>query len=516
MTREQLKSLIGQVLVCGFSGDSLDDQARTLIETHHVANIILFSRNVTSVPQVQKLNRDLQSLAASSGQPLPLLICTDQENGLVRRLSQDVPGLPGNMAVGASHDAGLSLETGRVTGRLLAALGINMDLAPVLDINNNPQNPVIGVRSYGDDPQEVSVMGTAMLQGLREGHVIACAKHFPGHGDTMVDSHLDLPVLNHTLKRMQEVELVPFKAAIEAGVPALMTAHIVFEQLDSHFPATLSPAVLTGLLRGTLGFRGVITTDCLEMNAIAEGVGVGPGAVLALLAGADMVMVSHHLDLQEEAIRAIEEAVDQGELPLPRLEEAASRIAQLKRAMAGAEGPELFEPAREEAQALQVRGSREALTLLSDRGASWSQPQSVALVVDGPGPRMMAAGPAAGGTWQTVQEFLAGSQVRLFSVPGPFDEPWIQSADWLVLVTAGQGQPDARVLNLVGGHPHSAVLLTHTPYGMEQYAQAQRVYALYENTPWMIRAALAALTGRGQSLGSLPVAVGPYPRGYRA
>ncbi|WP_158246294.1 beta-N-acetylhexosaminidase [Sulfobacillus sp. hq2] len=503
-----LRDLIGQVLVCGFAKDMLDDHARRLIEEHHVGNIILFSRNIHHVEQVQKLTADLQDLARANGQTHPLLICTDQENGLVRRLSPDVPGLPGNMAVGASHDPALSYQIGIMTGKLLAACGINMNLAPVLDINNNPENPVIGVRSYGDNPQEVSRLGTRMIQGLQETGVIACAKHFPGHGDTQVDSHLDLPIIRHSFERMQRTELVPFEAAIDSGVRAVMTAHIVFEQLDPERPATISPTVLTGLLRERLGFEGMITTDCLEMNAIANGVGVGRGAVMALLAGADMVMISHRLDRQEEAILAIAQAVHSHELPVARLEEAVSRIAQLKATVSSsASSLDMPDDLRAAAYDLQRQSARACLTPLVDQEPHWPYPRRVAVVIDPYKPHMVAAGlDPLDRTVQTVREVLPGAVVEGVAYDHIAQELRLHEADWLLFVTAGQ-KVDPDMIDQLRRHGHSAVLLVHTPYKWPMFSPAKRVYALYENTPWMIQAAVRALAFQESGQGHLPVMV---------
>ncbi len=514
-----VKDLIGQVLVCGFEGDYLDEHAKTLIETHHIANIILFSRNISSLSQIQALTSDLQACAKAAGLSDPLLICTDQENGLVRRLSSDLPGMPGNMAQGAAADAPLSRNIGRITGQMMALCGINMNLAPVLDVNNNPQNPVIGVRSYSDDPKAVTDLGLATMAGLEESGIIPCAKHFPGHGDTQVDSHLDLPVVAHSIERMECVELKPFEAAIAANIPVIMTAHIVFTALDSQNPATLSPAVLTDLLRGHMGFSGVVTTDCLEMNAISQGVGVGAGAVKALQAGADMVMVSHHLDLQEEAVEAIAQAVAQGTLSLSRLQEAAGRIAQLKKSRLG---PESFLPldaasVMADAAVLQTHGAQQALTLLQARAlAPWPYPQRVAVIVDGEIPHMIAAGPRNTEVlFDALQSAIPGTSLHRFQAGPSLDSSHLQDFDWLLYLTTGSLSEDGGALPWLNSHPRSAVLLLRTPYALTRFLGASRVYALYENTPWMMTAAVQALLGQGASDGGLAVQVGSYPRGYR-
>ena len=227
MHESLIRNLVGEIVVAGFTGLEVNDHALHLLATHQVRNVILFSRNVAAKAQLQRLTADLQALAQRSGADLPLIICTDQENGIVRRVAPDMPGLPGNMAVAATGRSEWAREIGKATAAQLRSVGVNMNLAPVLDVNNNPHNPVIGVRSYGEDPQRVAELGVKMTRGLQESGVIACGKHFPGHGDTQVDSHLGLPVISHPESRLEAVELAPFRAAIQAGIDVLMTAHVV-------------------------------------------------------------------------------------------------------------------------------------------------------------------------------------------------------------------------------------------------------------------------------------------------
>lgn len=322
-----IRDLVGRILVAGFHGSDVNDHARRLVRDNKIRNIILFGRNVESLEQVRQLTQDLRSTALH-----PLLICTDQENGVVRRIAPDLPGLPGNMAIAATGKPELAYKVGSVTAKVLGWAGIDINLAPVLDINTNPRNPVIGVRSYGDDPQIVGEYGRQMILGLQDHGTMACAKHFPGHGDTSVDSHLALPVTQQSRERLERIELIPFLTAIEAGVKMVMSAHIVLPSIEPTFmPATLSFRVLTELLRGQLGYQGVILTDCLEMDAISKTMGVGEAAVQALHAGADMIMVSHRLEAQVEAADSIVQAVMDRRLSLQRLEQAAMRTEKLHR-----------------------------------------------------------------------------------------------------------------------------------------------------------------------------------------
>lgn len=503
-----LVELVGKVFLLGIPETRLEPHARVLLEKHRVGNIILFGRNISSVSQTAQLNRDLNGLARQFGQESPLIIATDQENGMVRRLSADVPGFPGNMAVGATGDPGLAYEIGVMTGRWLALAGINLNLAPVLDVNNNPLNPVIGVRSYGDDPHAVAEMGTRMIQGLKQAGVLACAKHFPGHGDTQVDSHLDLPVIRHDRARVDTVELVPFKAAIAQSVPAIMTAHIVFEQIDPQNPATLSYRIVTEILRQELHYEGLVITDCMEMNAISRGVGVGGGAVKALLAGADMVTVSHRLHYQEEAIQAVLDAIEQGTLPISRLEEAAARVAVLKQNIPPSQEwqPTVVERTRREAEDLQIKVSRRALTRVTSQSKPFPSPRRVAVVMPRRALEMSASDlPIGDGYYvRTIHDILQTVELRAYNPDDINSSEDLMDADWVIWLIDARDYDEGKSLSrILECQPHGAVFLLSVPYNVTDI-RAKHVYALYENTPWMIHAAIRALQG-GDALGRLPV-----------
>jgi len=327
-----LDEQIGQTMVVGFTGTDVSSDIVDLIQNDKVGGVILFSRNIRDARQLLDLTTALQEAARAAGHRYPLLISTDQENGMVRRLGAGTTVFPGNMALGAIGAEDIAHAIALATGRELAALGVNLNLAPVVDVNNNPANPVIGVRSFGEDPAQVGRLGAATVRGYHEAGVMTCLKHFPGHGDTAVDSHLDLPVVPHTLDRLERVELVPFKAAIAAGADGVMVAHIHFQRLMPHdaLPATLSPAIVRGLLREQLGFAGVIMSDCLEMDAVAETVGTERAAVLGLQAGLDLIFVSHTYTRQKDSIAAIRAAVRSGELAEGAVRVAADRVARLK------------------------------------------------------------------------------------------------------------------------------------------------------------------------------------------
>jgi len=326
-----LKKKVGRLLIAGFKGITMSDEIKYLIHEYHIGGIILFGRNIGTPEEILHLTRSLQHEAKIAGYSTPLLICIDQENGVVRRLGEGTTIIPGAMLLGATHNPQHAFTAGVITGKELKALGVNWNLAPVVDVNNNPKNPVIGVRSFGEDQHKVAEFAKQSMLGMQKAKVMTTLKHFPGHGDTSVDSHLDLPIINHDLQRLHEVELVPFKECIAAGADAIMTAHVYFPALEKeeNTPATLSRSVITNLLREELKFDGVITTDCMEMDAIAKGIGTVNGAVKAIQAGVDLVMVSHIHSLQEQSILKLVEAVENGDISEEQIDESINRIEKM-------------------------------------------------------------------------------------------------------------------------------------------------------------------------------------------
>ena len=370
--RMTLEQQIGQLLIAGFQGTTVSPEIAELIQRRRLGGIILFARNIREPQQTLELTSRLQALAKEAGHPYPLLIAVDQENGVVRRLGQGATVFPGSMAVAATGSPELEYEIAHATARELRALGINMNLAPVLDVNNNPANPVIGVRSFGEDPQTVARYGVAAIQGYQDAGVISCAKHFPGHGDTITDSHLALPTIPHTLERLEAVELVPFRAAIAQGVDSIMMGHPAFPHLmdSQNTPATISPRMVRELLRAQMGYDGVVTTDDMEMRAITETVGTERGVVLALRAGNDLAFVSHRHDRQTGALDAVRAAVASGELPEEVVRQAIGRVLRLKARRLSWEGVEgertPLSVGAEERQRLAERGYARSVTLVRD------------------------------------------------------------------------------------------------------------------------------------------------------
>ncbi|MFD1848627.1 beta-N-acetylhexosaminidase [Oceanobacillus bengalensis] len=332
MESSNLAKKVGQLLVVGFDGKTVPEEIKDMIHNYHVGGIILFGRNIGTPLEILHLTTSLQREAKEAGYKYPLLICMDQENGVVRRLGDGATIFPGAMTLGATDNPDNAYKIGLATGKELKALGINWNLAPVLDVNNNPNNPVIGVRSFGESPEKVTRFGQAAMKGMQDAGVITTLKHFPGHGDTSVDSHLDLPVISHEKERLDKIELLPFKESINAGADTVMSAHVYFPSIENEadVPATLSKKVITGLLREELGFDGVVTTDCMEMNAIANGIGTEKGGVAAIKAGVDLVMISHTHKKQVGTIKEILESITKGEISEERINQSNQRINDLK------------------------------------------------------------------------------------------------------------------------------------------------------------------------------------------
>jgi beta-N-acetylhexosaminidase len=314
------------LLAVGFDGASPSPEVRGLI-ARGAAGVVLFSRNVESAEQVAALAGALKREAGR-----PLLLSVDQEGGRVMRLRarHGFTELPPMRALGEVGDPALCREVGALLGRELRAVGIDQDYAPVVDVDTNPRNPVIGDRAFSRDPEAVGRLGAALAEGLQAAGVAACAKHFPGHGDTSQDSHRELPRLSHPLPRLRAVELAPFRALARAGVASVMTAHVVFEALDPERPATMSPAALR-LLREECGFGGAVISDDLEMQAVAEHLPVEEAAVEAVAAGVDLLLVCHRADRQHRVADALRAAVGRGRISRERLAEARARVEGLLR-----------------------------------------------------------------------------------------------------------------------------------------------------------------------------------------
>lgn len=327
------KFAVGQRIMAGLPGTEIDGEFAALVREHKIGNVILFRRNIESRAQLTRLCRALRELITAETGAEPL-IAIDQEGGVVTRLSDDMVNTPGAMALAAAGgDA--PYRAGLLTARELRSCGIDFNLAPVLDINSNPDNPVIGVRSFGDDPELAPALALAFMRGTLEVGVLACGKHFPGHGDTAVDSHLGLPLVEKDREALEACELRPFRQAIAAGIPAIMTSHVLFPRLEpERIPATMSRRILTGLLREELGFSGLVISDCMEMQAIAKFYGTVEGAAASLAAGADIVCISHTAALARQLAERLCAELAEGTRPEGEFTASVQRISDAKRRLA--------------------------------------------------------------------------------------------------------------------------------------------------------------------------------------
>jgi beta-N-acetylhexosaminidase len=327
-----LEHLIGQKLLFAFHGkESLSPEIINAFKSYHPSGISYFrSLNLESAPQIKTLSQALQDLARELGLP-PLLIAADQEGGQLMAFGDGTP-LPGNMALGATRSPELARKAGEVLGREMAALGINVNYAPSADVNINPRNPVVGVRSFGEDPTLVGELAAAMIEGIQSQGVAATVKHFPGHGDTASDSHHELATVPHSRERLHAVELPPFRAALQAGVQLVMTAHLGVSSIDGNSPppATLSPNIIDGLLRRELGFEGVVVTDAMDMRAIRQGELLREDSLRAAQAGADLLLMTSDPQDHRRAYEALLQGAQNGQLKQEDLQASVDRITRLK------------------------------------------------------------------------------------------------------------------------------------------------------------------------------------------
>jgi beta-N-acetylhexosaminidase len=322
LATKDLRQIAGQLIMIRFPGTVLDDATAAFLRDYRVRGVCLFRQNMRDAAQLATLTADLRAVMGPDA-----LIGIDQEGGAVVRATW-VPAPPSAMALGAADDPALARDVGAAVARAVRSLGFNWNFAPVLDLNNNPDNPVIAERSFGADPDRATALAMAWMEGSLAEGVACCVKHFPGHGDTHVDSHRDLPTVDKPLAELEAFEFKPFRTA-GPQAPALMTAHIVYPALDAEYPATMSRRILHGLLREEWDYRGVIITDGMDMHAIAGRFGVGQAAVRALAAGADMVMALGTPATQLETIDAIAAALADGTLPMDGVEERLARLQAL-------------------------------------------------------------------------------------------------------------------------------------------------------------------------------------------
>jgi len=323
-----LDEKIGQLVIVGLDGYTLDANMTNLIKDQKVGGVILFGNNVKDSNQLVELTNSLKSM--NSQNKIPLFISVDEEGGRVSRMPSEIKKLPSNQVIGSKNDGDLSYNIGKIIGEELKLFGFNMDFAPVLDINSNPNNSVIGDRSFGNKLSIVTKLGIKTMDGMASSNIIPVVKHFPGHGDTSVDSHIGLPVVNKDLESLSNFELVPFKEAIKKNVDTVMVSHIVLNKIDATYPASMSKTVITDILRTSLNFSGVVITDDMTMGAIIKNYDIGDAAVKSINAGSDIVLVCHGYNNELKVINSIKTALSSNVIQESRLDESVYRILKLK------------------------------------------------------------------------------------------------------------------------------------------------------------------------------------------
>jgi beta-N-acetylhexosaminidase len=323
-----LEEKIGQMVIIGLDGYSVNENTIDMIQNKKVGGFILFKKNVGDTGQLLNLINSLKE--NNSNNKIPLFISIDEEGGKVSRVPDEFKNIPTNREIGKINNKNFSYEIGNILAMQLNAFGINMDFAPVLDVNTNPNNPIIGNRSFGSDPNIVSDLGIATMKGIKDKGVIPVVKHFPGHGDTSVDSHLGLPSIENNLDRLNKVELVPFKNAIKDGADVVMVAHILMAKLDPDYPASMSKKVISDILRDDLNFDGVVITDDMTMGAIMKNYNIEDAVIKSVNAGSDIVLVCHNNDNQVNVINYLQKAVKDGEISEERIDKSVYRILKLK------------------------------------------------------------------------------------------------------------------------------------------------------------------------------------------
>lgn len=327
ITNMSLDEKLGQMIFAGVSGTGPNKEEERLIHHYKVGGIIFNGENMTSPNQTVAY---INYLKAENTNNFPLFFGIDQEGGRIAKLPGDLMDIPSNLEIGEMNSPLFSYELGSVLGNLVSSYGFNVNFAPVLDINSNPENPVIGDRSYSSNPELVSKLGIQTMKGIQSENIIPTIKHFPGHGDTSVDSHKELPMVNKPLSELEELELIPFKQAIDEGAEMVMIAHILLPQMDPVYPSSMSKVIITNLLRKQLGFGGVVITDDMTMDAITDNFEIGKAALMSVKAGSDIIMVAHDYDKIVKVISELKTAVERGEISEDRINESVTRILMLK------------------------------------------------------------------------------------------------------------------------------------------------------------------------------------------
>lgn len=502
-----LEQKIGQLMLVGFDGTTLTDEFRAVLQELRLGGVIYYDRNIASPSQVAQLNADLQAAARANRDPA-LFVSIDQEGGVVARLREErgFTEFPGQMAVAATDDVENAHRIARALANELLALGFNMDLTPDLDVNNNINNPIIGTRSFGSDPARVAAYGAAYIETLQRAGIIAIGKHFPGHGDTAIDSHVALASVPHDRARLDTIELVPFRAAMHANVAGIMTAHITFPAIDPTpgLAATLSPRVLTGLVRDEMKYDGLIMTDELTMGALAtSGYPAPQAAVTALKAGADVLLFQTGYAMHREAHAALVNAVKRGEIPESRVDDALRRVMRVKEQfglLTKDEGrkTKIDRIGSAENKAVSREVARQAVTLVRDNANLVPlKPNAQLLVVE---TGNYGLGQRLGAMTLQVKAQPTASEIAMVNNAAQGHTVIVLTND----VAKNRAQADL-VSALLRARVPLIVVAARSPYDLRAFPDAPTYLAIYGANPPMLDALTEVLTGKISARGKLPV-----------
>jgi beta-N-acetylhexosaminidase len=519
-------------MMLAFEGAEAPEEVLTMLRERSVGGFTLFRPlNVKSPAQVRMLTDTLQAAAARAKRP-PLLIAADQEGGQLVDLGERTTQFPGNMALGAARDPELARAVGRAIGREMAAMGLNVDYVPDCDVNTNPDNPNVGVRAFGDDPELVAAMTAAMIAGVQSAGVAATAKHFPGSGDADLDPHFGVPTLPHDEERLQCVELRPFRAAVDSDVKLIMTAHVAIRALTGRadLPATLSPHIMGDLLRKTLGFEGLLISDALDMAAISQGAGQIVDVIAAVRAGVDLLLLTADAHVQERIFRGLQLAFARGLILEEDIAASHRRILGLKEWLAAQPRPALEVVGCPEHRQLEDEAARRSVTLLRNRAGMLPLrlPADARILTVMPLPADLTPADTSSYVSPALAQTVRAYHPRTVEVIVPQRPTEDQIAalrskaagyDLLILgTTSAHMQPEqaALVRALLDTGVPAVTVAMRTPYDLISYPAADTHLCTYSIQPASLRAAAAAMWGEIPFQGRLPVTIpGLYEFGHR-
>jgi beta-N-acetylhexosaminidase len=504
-------------MLIGFDGTTLTPELREVITQLHIGGVIFYDRNVASPNQVAQLNLDLQNAMKENGDPA-LFITIDQEGGIVARLKEEkgFTEFPSQMAVAATNDIANARRIAQAISAEMRALGFNMDLTPDLDVNNNANNPIIGTRAFSSDPARVAEYGVAYIEVMQSAGMIAIGKHFPGHGDTAIDSHVALSSVPHDRARLEAIEFVPFKAAMKANVAGIMSAHITFPAIDSTpgLAGTLSPKVLTGLLREEMQYDGLVMTDELTMGAIAKsGYPAPQAASAALRAGADILLFQTGYAMHRQVYAQILDHVQRGVISQARLDQAVARILRAKQQFGIAHPATSLRSAQDavakvgspEMKTISREVARQAVTLVRDDARLLPiKPDAKLLVIE---TGNFGIGKLIGAT--TMQVKAQPTQSEIASVLKIAED-----GRTVIVATSDVAKNRAQVDLVNALHKMNAptiVIATRSPYDLLAIPNAPTYLAIYGANPAMIDVLAEVLTGKVSARGKLPVELAITP-----